>query len=330
MSARVATALSESDDALDALAGMPARKRNPAMILAALHDLALAGRAPRLAAAHASLDGPAAARVAVEVLVRMSDEIVAGTVHRRVHANETGRCAVLYPAIAEAARRAGAEAVGLIDVGCGAALNLTVDRVGLTYSNGQRLGDDASIVQMEASIVGERRLPARALPHVTTRIGIDTDPIYVTDPVDARWLRACISPEHPDRIAQLETEMTLLATEPPDLLHGDTLDVLPDALARVPASALPVITTTWSLAKLLLESRWRFLRGLDEIAAHRPMVWVSVEGVGVAPTVPTFGDRHASGHSIIGVSILDGASRQTEAVGRCWSRGRLLSWLAEA
>ena len=34
-----------------------------------------------------------------------------------------------------------ASAVGLIDVGCSAGLNLNVDRVGITYSNGQLLGD---------------------------------------------------------------------------------------------------------------------------------------------------------------------------------------------
>jgi hypothetical protein len=38
-------------------------------------------------------------------------------------------------------------------------------------------------------------------------------------------------------------------------------------------------------------------------------------GVGVAPAIPTLGDRRASGHSIIG---------------RCWSRGRLLAWLADS
>ena len=42
---RVARALSESDEALRAIEAVPARKRNPAVILAALHDLALAGRA---------------------------------------------------------------------------------------------------------------------------------------------------------------------------------------------------------------------------------------------------------------------------------------------
>jgi hypothetical protein len=45
---RVAVALSESGEALRAIETAPARKRHPTVILAALHDLALAGRAPEL------------------------------------------------------------------------------------------------------------------------------------------------------------------------------------------------------------------------------------------------------------------------------------------
>jgi len=48
---RVAVALSESGEALRAIEAAPARKRHPTVILAALQDLALAGRAPALAAA---------------------------------------------------------------------------------------------------------------------------------------------------------------------------------------------------------------------------------------------------------------------------------------
>ncbi len=48
---RVAVALSESGEALRAIEAAPARRRIPTVILAALHDLALAGRAPALAVA---------------------------------------------------------------------------------------------------------------------------------------------------------------------------------------------------------------------------------------------------------------------------------------
>jgi len=327
---RVAIALSESDEALRAIETAPARKRNPVVILAALHDLALAGRAPALAKAYAAADGDAAAGAAIDTLLRMTDSVVAIAVRRQPRTNETGRGAVLYPAIAEAARRAGANAVGLIDVGCSAGLNLTVDRVGITYSNGQTLGDPSSPVQLSASIVGDRPIPTRTMPEVVARIGTDLDPIDVTDSDDARWLRACLAPDQPERIARLEAELALAATDPPLLLRGDAIEVLPDAFARVPAHALPVVTTTWALSRFPLESRLRFLHRLDEAAAGRTVAWVSAEGVGVAPAIPTLGDRRASGHSIIGLAVLDHSALHAEAIGRCWSQGRLLAWLADS
>jgi hypothetical protein len=327
---RVAVALSASDEALAAIETVPARRRHPTVILAALHDLALAGRAPALAAAYAAGDGDAAASAAIDTLLGMTDSVVAIAVRRRARTNETGRCAVLYPAIAEAARRAGAEAVGLVDVGCSAGLNLNVDRVGITYGNGQSLGDPSSPVQQSASIVGDRPVPARAMPEVVARVGVDREPLDVTDADDARWLRACVWPDQPERAARLEAEMALAATAPPLLLQGDAVEVLPDALARVPADALPVVTTTWALSRFPRERRLRFLHRLDEAAAGRAVAWVSAEGVGVAPTIPTLGDRLASGHSIIGLAVLDRSARGAEAVGRCWSRGRLLSWLADS
>jgi hypothetical protein len=264
---------------------------------------------------------------------------------------------VLYPAIAEAARRAGAQAVGLIDVGCSAGLNLNVDRVGIAYSNGQSLGDPSSPVQLSCSLVGGRPVPTGAMPEVVARVGVDLDPVDVTDPDDVRWLRACLWPDPPDqpdppgqpdplhppdplhqshppdppqRAARLEAEVALAATAPPLLLRGDAVEVLPDALARVPADALPVITTTWALSQFPPERRQRFLQRLDEAGTGgRPVAWVSAEGVGVAPAIPTLGDRRASGHSIVGLAMFDGRARRAEAIGRCWSRGRLLAWLAD-
>jgi hypothetical protein len=327
---RVAVALSESDEALRAIEEVPARKRHPTVILASLHDLALAGRAPALAAAYAAADGDAAAGAAIDALLGMTDSVVAIAVRRQTRTDETGRCAVLYPAIAEAARRLGANAVGLIDVGCSAGFNLNVDRVGVTYSNGQSLGDPSSPVQLSSSIVGDRPIPTRAIPEVVARIGVDVDPIDVTDAEDARWLRACLWPDQPEQIARLEADIALAATAPALLLQGDPIELVPDAVAGVPAVALPVVTTTWALSHFPLERRLRFLHRLDEAAAGRALAWVSAEGVGVAPAIPTLGDRRASGHSIVGVAVVDRSALRAEAIGRCWSQGRWLAWLADS
>jgi hypothetical protein len=326
---RVAVALSESGEALRAIEMAPARKRRPAVILAALHDLALAGRAPALAAAYAAADGDAAAGAAIDTLLRMTGSVVAVAVRRPVRTDETGRCAVLYPAITEAACRLGASAVGLIDVGRSAALNLNVDRVGITYSNGQSLGDPSSPVQLSSSIVGDRPIPAQAMPEVVARVGGDADPLDVTSEDDARWLRACLWPGQPERAARLEAEIALAATAPPVLLPGVSAEVMRDALAQVPGDALPVVVTTWALSRLPHESRLRFVRHLGDAAAGRAVAWVSAEGVGVAPAMPTLGDRRASGHSIIGLAMFGRPAARTEALGRCWSRGRFLAWLAD-
>src|ERR687889_1696306 len=105
---------------------------------------------------------------------------------------------------------------------------------------------------------------------------------------------------------------------------------MPDAFARVPAGALPVVTTTWTLSHFSLEHRLRFLQRLDEAAAGRTVAWVSAEGVGVAPAIPTMGDRRAFGHSIIGLAVFDRSALRAEAIGRCWSHGRWLAWLADS
>jgi hypothetical protein len=194
--------------------------------------------------------------------------------------------AVLYPAVAEAARLVGADAVALVDVGGSDGPNLQVDRVGLTYSDGRSLGDPFSPVQLSCSIVGGRPVPPRAVPEVVARVGVDLDPA--------------------------------------------NLEALPDAVAGVPGKSLPVVTTTWALSSLPLEARLRFLHRLDDAAAGRVVAWVSVEGVGVAPSIPTLGDRRASGHSIVGLAVFDGASLRAEAIARCWSRGRWLAWLADS
>ena len=327
--AHVAVALGASAEALRAIEAAPARSRQPAVILAALHDLALAGHAPALAAAYAAADGDAAVRAAVETLVRRTDAVLAVAARRPVLPDEAGHGAVLYPLLTEAARRTGASAVGLIDVGRAAGLNLTVDRVGITYGNGQTLGDPSSPVQLSARVVGDRPLPERAMPEVAARIGVDRDPVDVTDAEAVRWLRACVPPDQPERAARLDAELAVAAADPPLLLRGDPVELLADAVAHVPADALPVVTTTWALSRIPLERRLRFLHRLDEAAAGRAVAWVSAEGVGVAPAIPTLGDRRASGHSILGLAVFDGPELRAEAVGRCWSHGSVLAWLAD-
>lgn len=201
----------------------------------------------------------------------------------RDHVVATGlsHLAVLRAAVAEAASRARADAIGLVDLAREPWRNLDVDEVAVAYGGGPEAGDGAG-PRVRCRLVGARPVPAREPPAVATK------------------------------------------------LSAGALTELAAACAQVPADALPVVTTTWSLSRLSLADRLRFLDTLIDASARRTLAWVSVEGVGVAPGVPTLGDRRASGHSIVGVTLLDRETVRAEAVGRCWSRGRVLEWLAGA
>ena len=86
----VAVSLAGSAAAMRAVERMSARTRRPPLVLAALHDLALAGRAPALAAAYAGGDAEAAAQAAVETVVERADDVAARASGRRVLTGETG------------------------------------------------------------------------------------------------------------------------------------------------------------------------------------------------------------------------------------------------
>jgi hypothetical protein len=168
------------------------------------------------------------------------------------------------------------------------------------------------------------------MPEVAARVVVDVDPIDVTEVDEARWLRACVPPDQVQRLTRLDAELALAEAAPPVPVRGGVVDVLPDAIASVPDDVLPVVITTWALSGLDLDGRLRFLQRLDEAATRRPVAWVSVEGVGVAPGMPTYGDRRASGHSIIGLGVFEHASMHATAVGRCWLRGEMLAWPADS
>lgn len=195
-----------------------------------------------------------------------------------------GCAAVLRPALAQAAYRVGATTIGLVAAGRHAGENLVVDRVGVTYDNGQTLGDLNAPEQQAAFLVGEHPIPTRPLPEIVTRLSVDRD----------------------------------------------LVGALPRALEQVPGEILPVVLTTWALARLRPERRLHVVERLEEAASTRTVAWVCVEGVGLAPGIPTLGDRPASGHSLVGLTLFGGPAPRSEVLARCWSRGRWLAWLADS
>jgi hypothetical protein len=118
------------------------------------------------------------------------------------------------------------------------------------------------------------------MPPVAAREGLDLHPIHAADPEAMRWLRALVWPEHPARAALLQQVLALAQREPPRLLAGDALAILPEAVAHAPRDAVLCVFHTATLAHFPPEARERFRALIPELARQRDLFWLSSEGSG--------------------------------------------------
>jgi len=123
------------------------------------------------------------------------------------------------------------------------------------------------------------------MPLVAARVGIDLNPIHSTDPQATLWLRALVWPEHPERAARLQQLLALAQREPPTLLAGDALTVLPQAVAEASTDATLCVFHIATLAHFPPEARERFQLLITDLARQRDLFWLSSEGAG-DPVLP--------------------------------------------
>ena len=114
-------------------------------------------------------------------------------------------------------------------------------------------------------------------------MGLDHDPVDLEDEDEYAWLEACVWPDQPDRLRQLGAAATVRRKKPPVLVKGDPVDDLAGAADRIPAELPVVVLTSDALRPFAAERVTAFRGALAELAAARPMFWVSLEAYAVGP-----------------------------------------------
>jgi hypothetical protein len=194
---------------------------------------------------------------------------------RRVQTNEVGRSAVLYPSFAHVAQQTRTDSLALVEVGASAGLNLYWDRFHYVYDD-EEYGDPDSPVEIRSEIHGETQPPLPELPpRVTERIGVDLNPLSVTDDADAHWLQALVIPDQQERHERLAATIDVVREDPPKLVAGDVLDVLPDVLADVPDEPACCVFSTLTLYQFEDEDIATLREHLREASHERPIHWLS-------------------------------------------------------
>jgi hypothetical protein len=263
-----------ADPELIALADhAPPTQPRPNLLLAAIHDLVLAGTTHPLATHYPSVGGTGRGD-GIEAEVRdfaldHVDEIVERVTTRRVQTNEVRRSVAWYPAFGLIGGP-----LAIIEVGASAGLNLLWDRYGYRY--GSTLAGDpaADLVLSTATPTGPPPLPSGS-PDVVWRRGIDIDPVDLTDAEAVRWLCALLWPEQVERLARLEQAVAVARDARVRVDRGNALDLLEAVATEAPADTTLVVYHSFTLNQATDEER----RALEALLGNlgRPVVRFSLE-----------------------------------------------------
>ena len=262
-----ARGVAEDDDVLAKLAELPRLKQQPNLVFAAARWHGVPAPGP-----YATLR---------EALLGDDGSIRATILSRSTQTNEVGRLATLTPAFATLP---GDEPLALIEVGASAGLCLYPDRYTYAWStdNGPVTAGDGP--RLECEVTGPF-LEQVSIPRVAWRSGIDLNPLSVADDDAMAWLANLIWPEQEERRERLRTAVEVARSDPPELVAGDLLTLLPDAVERAGAAGRVVVFHSAVIAYLEADDRVRFQQMMTTLVDEDRCHWVSNEGANVLPDV---------------------------------------------
>jgi hypothetical protein len=342
------------------LAHAPITQQLPVLLLAAIHFLvieepgsALAAWYPNLTDAHRDPKDDALDPVLRAFAEDRGPSLLELVASRRVQTNEVGRCALFLPIFAMIANEVGP--IAHIDVGTSAGLNTLTGHYSYRYDDCEPIGP-VSAVEITCSTRGAGPIPS-ALPSIAAAVGIDSNPIDLADPIEARWLEACCWPDQADRFKRLRAAIDIARRHPPDIRVGDAVDTLAetvDEVAVTPRTVTPravtpravtpravtprtvtprtvtpghpVVTTSWVMNYLTAPRRTTFVAELDRLGATRDISWVIAESPAVTPELPYAAESGTEHTTALTLVTWRSGTRRTVDLGTCHPHGYWIHW----
>jgi hypothetical protein len=333
----ICRAVAAAPELLALMAQAPATQRRPNLLLAALHERVLAGTDHALAAYYASVGGERAPDAELPALlrdfVRRHEAVIVDHLRSRsTQTNESGRCAVLWPALQALAARTGAQDLALLDLGCSAGLNLGVDLYRYDYGDGFQRGAPAGPQRPTIRCDWRGPRPPAAPPwRLVSRLGLDPAPVDLADPDALRWLQACLWPGDRERAARLAQAAALLRLRPDVALRraADCLAEVEPWLDGLPAGVQPVLFNSWVLAYFEPAALARYQATMARLTATRGLAWLSAEAPTACPPALAAAPPLPAGASAGSATLWTLQWRGgIEALAWSHPHGRWLEWLA--
>jgi hypothetical protein len=143
-------------------------------------------------------------------------------------------------------------------------------------------------------------------------LGLERDPVDLSDPEARLWLKALVWADHKERFLRLEQALDATSTYTLDIECGDALALLPEALARAPRDGTLVVTHTMTTYQFTKREREALDDLLTLVSVRRPVWRLSMEwDDGVYPLRLT---RYADG------------AKQMRILALCDPQGGTMEW----
>jgi hypothetical protein len=345
--AHLAVSIADDDEVAGLLAAAPLPYARATLLFAAVHRLVIAEPVSELAHYYPTVGGEYGVDGATwptfrSFVLDRAEKVRHLVSTRTTQTNEVRRAALLFPAVAKVAKEAGGP-IGLLELGTSAGLLLGLDRYGYRYQAGD--GEQLSAGPAKAPLVlncvfsmadGAKRPTLPKNVKVAAKVGLDRTPVDLTDEEQLAWLEACVWADQPERIRLLNQAAAAQTKDRPEFVTGDVVDDLAAAAARVPADLPLVVFNSHVLPYLPTERRADFVAALGELAATRPLWWISQEAyeAGLRLVLPDRADLafdRAAGQTPSGTLGLvrwrDGRP-EAAALARTAFHGERIVWLA--
>jgi hypothetical protein len=288
----------------------------PLRLLGAFHYEALAGGAPRLAAAYArAAEAPAGDEELEEALaatVAEREASLRASIGRPIQTNEVQRCSVLVPGFLEVARRTGLP-LRVLELGASAGLNLCWDRYAYALGDA-RWGGAHSPVRITCAWKGAAPVLAPPSVEIRERAACDTAPVDPGDPEGVRRLRSFVWADQRERLARLDAALAVARELGVRVERARARDWLPARLAE----ARPGVATIVNHSVL-----WIYLEEAERRALSEALEAAGRRATRAAPLAHV---RFEEGSSLYELRVRLWPGGEDRSLALCDGHARTVNW----
>jgi hypothetical protein len=119
-------------------------------------------------------------------------------------------------------------------------------------------------------------LPA-SIPEIGLRVGLDINPLRMSDREQARWLRALVWPDQVERFARLSAAIEMTGPHPIDVREGDVFALLPRLVGEADPRLHACVAHSYMMNQMTHEQRLALEQTFLDMSRDRPITRIFIE-----------------------------------------------------